>query len=194
MDEDEGIFAVQLARSAVDAEISNGKVNVENTSPLFNEKRGVFVTLKTYPDGELRGCIGFSEPVYPLADAIIMAAESACHDPRFNDLTDEETITVEVSILTIPELLSVAPEDRPGAVEIGKDGLIVEQGYYKGLLLPQVATEWGWDSEEFLSHACAKAGLRSKAWKSLETRVFKFQAEIFSETSPSGDIRRYEGQ
>ena len=194
MDEAEGAFAVQLARRAVDAEASNRKMDADMAPASFDEKRGVFVTLKTYPSGELRGCIGFPEPVYPLAEAIIQAAESACHDPRFNDLREEENVTVEVSILTVPELLTAEAEERPQAVEIGKDGLIMERGYHRGLLLPQVAVEWEWDPEEFLSHACAKAGLRSSAWKNPETRVFKFQAEIFSEVSPRGEIRRYEEQ
>lgn len=194
MDEAEGRFAVVLARSAVDAETDRGKIDTSMIPASFEEKRGVFVTLKTYPGGELRGCIGFPEPVYPLGEAIIQAAQYACHDPRFNDLKKEETdaVTVEVSVLTVPQLMTVEAENRPQAVEIGKDGLIVERGRYRGLLLPQVAVEWEWNSEEFLTHACFKAGLKSNMWKSNETRVFKFQAEIFSEVSPRGEIRGYE--
>lgn len=194
MDEAEGRSAVGLARSAVDAETGSGNVDTSMIPASFDEKRGVFVTLKTYPDNDLRGCIGFPEPVYPLGEAIIQAAQYACHDPRFNDLEKKETdsVTVEVSVLTIPQLITAEAESRPQAVEIGKDGLIVERGRYRGLLLPQVAVEWKWDSREFLAHACAKAGLGSSMWKSSETRVFKFQAEIFSEVSPRGEIRRYE--
>lgn len=192
MEEAEGIFAVKLARCAVDAEVGNEAPDAGMAPASFDEKRGVFVTLNTYPDGELRGCIGFPEPVYPLGEAIIQAAKHACHDPRFNDLQKDEAVTVEVSVLTVPELLTVKAEDRPKAIQIGKDGLIMEKGYYRGLLLPQVAVEWGWNNEEFLSHACAKAGLRANAWKSSETRVFTFQAEIYSEVSPRGEIRRYE--
>lgn len=196
MDETEGTFAVRLARKAVDAETKRRKVDAGQVPDTFHNQRGVFVTLNTYPDGELRGCIGFPEPVYPLAEGIIQAAKYACHDPRFADLREEETdhLTVEVSILTVPELVEVAPAERAAAVEVGKDGLIIENGPWRGSLLPQVASEWHWNAEEFLAHTCTKAGLAAHAWQKKDTLLYKFQAEIFAESSPRQEIRRHENR
>lgn len=193
MKESEGELAVKIARKAIEAEAKDeepGKIDVPGG---FREKRGVFVTLHTSPDLALRGCIGYPEPVFSLAKALIKAAQGACHDPRFPYLRASEldSVIVEVSILTVPEEIKL--EDRktmPSCVEIGKDGLIVEHGPYRGLLLPQVAPEWNWDAETFLSQTCAKACVPADMWLDKATKVYKFQAEIFAEESPGGKISR----
>jgi hypothetical protein len=128
----------------------------------------------------------------PLQDAIIESAQSATQDPRFPPLTPQEvpTIIVEVTILTKPEIIKVTqPQDYPTHIEIGRDGLIVQQGYYTGLLLPQVPVEQQWTKEEFLSHTCMKAGLPPDAWFDTHTKISKFSGQIFTETKPNGPIK-----
>jgi uncharacterized protein (TIGR00296 family) len=127
-----------------------------------------------------------------LKDAIAEGAQSATHDPRFPPLSETELnkIIIEVTILTKPELINIdQPQDYLSEIEIGRDGLIVEQGFYKGLLLPQVPVEQGWDKEEYLSHTCMKAGLMPDAWFDKNTKISKFNGQIFTETSPGGEIK-----
>jgi hypothetical protein len=188
---EEGEKLVRYARKVIENHVKGEKIdNLEN----FEEKVGVFVTINTYPERMLRGCIGIPEPVMPLCRAIKEAAVSACHDPRFPDLREDEldNIVVEVTVLTPPQLIKCKPEDYPKHVEIGKDGLIVEKGWYKGLLLPQVAVEYKWNEEEFLSHTCMKAGLPPDAWLDKNTKVYKFQGEVFAEEKPHGKIVKIE--
>ena len=153
-------------------------LSVKEVPPEFKEKRGVFVTLKKH--GNLRGCIGYPEPVYPLLSALLDSSVSAAvRDPRFPPVTLKEMddITVEVTVLTSPERILPDPDN----VTVGEDGLIVEKGVFKGLLLPQVPVEWEWDAEEFLCQTCIKAGLPPDCWLDRETTVYKFQGQIFSE-------------
>lgn len=145
--------------------------------PGFAETRGAFVTIKL--DGNLRGCIGHIVSDRPLWETVTrMARAAAFEDPRFPPLSREEldAVTLEISVLTIPERVQ-----DTGDVEVGRDGLIVERGAARGLLLPQVATEWGWDRETFLDQTCIKAGLSAGAWREKDTRVLAFQAEVFAE-------------
>jgi len=190
---DEGIKAVKSARNAVESYVKNhAPPSSSNIGEVFEEKQGVFVTLHTYPEHDLRGCIGIPLPVMSLKEAIIESAQSATRDPRFPPLEENEidSIIIEVTILTKPELIKVdQPQDYPSNIEIGRDGLIVEQGFYKGLLLPQVPVEQGWDKEEFLSHTCMKAGLLPDAWFDKNTKIFKFSGQIFSEVEPGGKIK-----
>ncbi|MBC7108048.1 MAG: TIGR00296 family protein [Methanomassiliicoccales archaeon] len=193
MNDTEGEVAVRMARKVVDAEARREKVKDVDLPESFSEKRGVFVTLSTYPDHDLRGCIGYPEPVFSLEKALVMAAQSACHDPRFPPLREHELkgIVVEVSILTPPQMIKVSdPKKLPEQVIVGEDGLIVEMGPFRGLLLPQVPVEYGWDVEEFLSHTCMKAGLTPDCWLDKRARFFKFQAEIFAEEKPYGPVAR----
>jgi uncharacterized protein (TIGR00296 family) len=192
MNDGEGELAVRIARKAVDAEaldIEPGKLDMPEG---FREKRGVFVTLNTYPARELRGCIGYPEPIYSLGSAIVRAAQGACNDPRFPKLRGDEVdgIVVEVTVLTPPEEIGVDRTDLPSTIEVGKDGLIVERGPFKGLLLPQVPVEWEWDEETFLCHTCMKAGLVPDCWLDPQTRIFKFQGEIFAEDRPREGVSR----
>lgn len=173
---EDGRKLIALAR----ASIKDKEFAIEN----FEEKRGVFVTLYSYPEKELRGCIGFPEPVEELKKAVIECAKSAAyHDPRFNPLAKNEQFIVEISILTKPELVEDIDD-----IKIGKDGLIADFGGQRGLLLPQVFVEWKADKTKALEMTCEKAGLKKDCYKKKECRIFKFQAQIFSEEEPEGKI------
>ena len=188
-----GKFLVKLARSAVEEFVKSG-LKVEpppDAPPELYEERGVFVTLKRFPSGELRGCIGFPEPVMPLIEATIEAAISAAtRDPRFYPVTPQELsqLTVEVTVLTPPQPIETVPENLPEEIKVGRDGLIVRCGYASGLLLPQVPVEWGWDEREFLSQTCIKAGLPPDCWLDPRCRFYKFQGQIFTEVEPYGEV------
>jgi len=189
---EEGKKAVVFARKTIEQKVKNISTSKIELQGVFDEKQGAFVTIHTYPDHSLRGCIGIPLPVMPLKNAIIEGAESATRDPRFPLLSETEldNIIIEVTILTKPEKIIVKnPKEYPSNIEIGRDGLIVEQGFYKGLLLPQVPVEQGWDKEEYLSHTCMKAGLMPDAWFDKETKIFSFQGQIFTETIPGGEIK-----
>jgi uncharacterized protein len=192
----DGRFLVSLARTAVGEYLSKRREidPPADTPKHLLEKSGVFVTLNsTKPTHELRGCIGYPFPTDSLAVATIRSAiEAATGDPRFDpvELAEfKERVVVEVSVLTVPdELAAKEPLERAKEIKIGQDGLIVGRGARRGLLLPQVAPEWNWDAEEFLSNCCLKAGLQPDAWLDKGTRVEKFQAIIFEETEPNGEV------
>jgi hypothetical protein len=192
--DEDGKLAVRIARAVVESHVKGTKFKEPEVPEIFRQRSGVFVTLTTYPKDELRGCIGYPEPIMPLIDALKDAAVSACsRDPRFPPVRPEElkNIKVEVSLLTPPAEIRVKrPKECVEHVKIGEDGLIIQRSFAKGLLLPQVPVEWGWDSEEFLCQCCLKAGLMPDAWLQQGTKVFKFQAEVFSEEKPGGEARR----
>jgi uncharacterized protein (TIGR00296 family) len=194
---DDGKFLVNLARTAIEQYLSEHSVidHPSETPERLLQKAGVFVTLNsTGPTQQLRGCIGYPLPTEPLAVATIHSAvEAATGDPRFEPVSlseFKERVAVEVSVLTVPkELTATKPVERAKEIQIGRDGLIVGHGARRGLLLPQVAPEWNWDAEEFLSNCCLKAGLLPDAWLDSCTRVEKFQATVFEETEPNGKVR-----
>ena len=178
--EEEGKFTTALAREALVHAVAGKKAADRQLPPVFAEKRGVFVTLTKKKN--LRGCIGFPYPYLPLADAIRQAAVAAAlEDPRFPQVQARELddMELEVTVLTVPQLLTVPPAERPAAVIVGKHGLIVKGMGSGGLLLPQVATEWGWDAKTFLDHTCQKAGLLSDCWKMKEIEILTFEVQIF---------------
>jgi len=192
--DEDGRLAVKIARTMVESHVKSEKVPEFKVPEIFKHKSGVFVTLTTYPEDELRGCIGYPEPIMPLIDAIKDAAVSAAsRDPRFPQVRPQELkkIKVEVSLLTPPvEICVEKPEKTVECVKIGEDGLIVQRSWARGLLLPQVPVEWGWDREEFLCQTCIKAGLMPDAWLQAGTKMYKFQAEVFSELKPGGEVKR----
>jgi uncharacterized protein (TIGR00296 family) len=193
LDIEKGSFLVKLSRTAVEEYLKSG-VKIappENTPPELFEKRGVFVTIKTFPGKELRGCIGYPEPVMPLVLATIDAAISAAtRDPRFYPVRPEElpNLVFEVTVLTPPEPIDAPPEELPNRIKVGRDGLIVRCGFASGLLLPQVPVEWGWNETEFLSQTCMKAGLPPNCWLDPRCKFFKFQGQIFTELEPYGKV------
>jgi uncharacterized protein (TIGR00296 family) len=192
--DEEGIRAVRAARYVIESVVKGQDAPDLKLPASFKNKGGIFVTLKTHPDHELRGCIGYPEPVMALKEALVDSAISAAtRDPRFSPVSADElpNLLVEVSLLTPPELIEASSsKELIGKVKIGEDGLIVERDWARGLLLPQVPVEWGWKSEEFLEQTCGKAGLPLSAWKDPKTKFFKFQAEVFSEEKPHGKIKR----
>jgi len=182
--EEEGKTGLRLARAAIEKYLSeHATLKPPGDLPaIFNEKRGVFVTLNEF--GSLRGCIGYPYPVFALKDAIIDAAISAAvSDPRFPPVTREEfnEVRIELTVLTMPQVLHVKPAELPTHVEVGRHGLIVKKGMYQGLLLPQVATEYNWTTEDFLCQTCWKAGLPQDAWLEADTEVSTFEGQIFKE-------------
>ncbi len=198
MDESDGEFLVRLARKAITEYIENRNVILvpKAIKAELKEKRGVFVTLTTYPEKKLRGCIGIPETVKPLAEAVIDAAiSSATRDPRFYPVAAQELshITIEVTVLTPPKLMEAkTPEECKDMIEIGRHGLIIEKGLCRGLLLPQVPVEQSWSKEEYLAGLCMKAGLSSNSWTHREAKLFCFKGLIFSEVEPSGDVGKRE--
>jgi len=179
---DEGLMAIRSARGAIEHVCAKKPRPALKLSPVFDEKRGVFVTLTE--DGELRGCIGLPYPVMPLGEAIVHAATAAAReDPRFPPVGREELdkISVEVTILTVPVTMDGDPSQRPGHVQVGRHGLIARSRGTSGLLLPQVATEYGWDAKTFLDHTCMKAGLPAGCWTSPSVEILTFEGQIFSE-------------
>jgi len=179
---EDGRSLIGLAKNTVKAALEGGKYEDKILEERFSEKRGVFVTLNK--EGQLRGCIGFPEPVLPLYEACREAATSAAfRDPRFPPVREYEwqSLKFEVSVLTVPERIDAKPEDYPSLIKVGRDGLIIRSEYSSGLLLPQVPTEYGWDADEYLKHLCQKAGLPPDAWMQEGTELLSFQAQVFSE-------------
>lgn len=187
-----GREAVKVARQAAEAE-TEGNINDPGISDSFKEPSGAFVTISKYPSGDLRGCIGYPEPVLSLGQAIISAARSACHDPRFPPLTLKETekCVFEVTILTPPKRINfTSSEDLLEKIQVGRDGLILSYKGRRGLLLPQVPVEWGWSKETYLEQLSVKARLPMNIWKTEGVTIESFQGEIFTEESPKGEVVR----
>lgn len=198
LNDEEGKFLIKLARTTVKAYLEKRetiKPPKETAKKLF-EKCGVFVTINSVNGSEkqLRGCIGYPYPTNPLVEAVIDSAiNAATEDPRFEPLSLSELskVVFEVSVLTPPELIEVKdPKEYLSKIKAGEDGLIVEKGYYKGLLLPQVPVEWGWCEEEFLCQCCMKAGLPPDSWLTKGAKIYKFKAIIFEEEMSEGEVKR----
>lgn len=204
---DEGSLLVRLARQAIETYVKNKRVSsLPNTaSKALQESRGVFVTIKkrrslATTGTELRGCIGRLQPEsdaeaprISLLEATREAAiSSAVQDPRFLPVRPNELdmIQLEVSVLTVPEEIVVAERAKlPQHITVGKDGLIVElDSWRRGLLLPQVAPEQNWNAKQFLEGCCQKAGLNPNSYLDSRVKIYRFEAQIFSETSVRGEI------
>lgn len=170
---------LNLARHTIETYVKEGQMppfKPEGRAKLL-EHRGAFVTIHKH--GQLRGCIGYIEPIFPLYKAIMQAAVSAAtKDHRFSPLSPDELsqIDLEISVLTPPKQISDVSE-----IKVGRDGLIMKKGHYSGLLLPQVATEYNWDRETFLEHTCLKAGLPKDSWKDKSVDIYTFTAQVFGE-------------
>jgi uncharacterized protein len=196
--QEEGKFLIQLARNTVKQYLKTGKAlkPPKETSKKLFSRCGVFVTINSLlgQAKELRGCIGYPYPTSPLVEAVIDSAiNAATEDPRFEPLSQDELekVVFEVSVLTPPELVKVAnPKEYISEIKVGEDGLIVERGPYKGLLLPQVPVEWGWCEEEFLCQCCMKAGVPPDSWLTKDAKIYKFKAIVFDEITPNGEIKR----
>ena len=171
---------INIARESIGFYLSKGeRKEFTETEPVLLKKNGVFVTLKK--KGELRGCIGCYTPTTkPLYETVAdMAISAATQDPRFPKVTPEELEEIKIEISVLSELDKI---DDVNKIETGKHGVVVRKGFRGGVFLPQVATETGWDREEFLSNLCAhKAGLSPDAWKDKDTKIYIFTVEKFEE-------------
>ena len=174
---------LQIARRSLEETIVHAhRWQPDATSGILSERRGAFVTL--HLRGKLRGCVGQVETHKSLAETIARCAISAAReDDRFDPVVPGEVaqLTIEISVLSPSKPIT------PNEIQIGTHGLIVECGPFRGLLLPQVATERNWAAEKFLSETCLKAGLPKDAWKSAETKILGFTAEVFSENESSAE-------
>ncbi|MBT6518233.1 TIGR00296 family protein [Candidatus Woesearchaeota archaeon] len=183
LSDDEGKKLISYARNSIKSKFKKDNTNSNIDINGFDSKQGCFVSL--HKQGELRGCIGFPEPVLPLKDAIFEAAQSAAfNDPRFSPITESELdeIELEISVLTVPKLIKTkSPEEYLNKIKIGEDGLIIRTNFSSGLLLPQVFTEYNCTPKDALEMLCEKAGLSKDSWKDADSKIFKFQAQIFSE-------------
>jgi uncharacterized protein len=174
--EEDRARVLELARRTVVAAASGEEMPDVPDGEIFSKKGGVFVTLKK--DGSLRGCIGHFIGVGTLGETIIeMAASAAIRDPRFSPVRRDELEDIAIDV----SLLSEMTEASPDKVVPGTHGIFLKYGFRSGTLLPQVATEEGWDRETFLSHTCLKAGLPMDCWKRDGVQIFTYTAEVFGE-------------
>jgi AmmeMemoRadiSam system protein A len=173
--QDDRLQLLQIARAAIVARVTGVGGGAELPGPT-EDSDGAFVTI--HLNGALRGCVGSIGAGQPLSRVVRDCAIAACSaDPRFEPVTAVELPGLEIEISLLGPL---EPMTSPEDIELGRHGLVVEQGWHRGLLLPQVATEWGWDRKTFLAQTCIKAGLARDAWKQ-GAKVFRFEAEVFEE-------------
>ena len=182
LSEEEKKVLLKIARHTLESYLKEGKTpEFKVESERLKEKRGVFVTLKK--NGELRGCIGRIVADTPLYLAVSkMAIEAAVGDPRFRPVSFSELKDIEIEISVLSPFEKVKNLDE---IVVGRDGLMIQRGFYSGLLLPQVPTEYGWDKKTYLEHLCLKAGLPPTAYKDKDVIIYKFSALVFSEKEAS---------
>jgi uncharacterized protein len=169
---------LQVARDSIAAQLT-GKTAppAQTASPVLRELRGAFVSL--HRQGQLRGCIGYIEALKPLLETVReMAPAAAFQDPRFRPLQAGELPDLEIEISVLSPLHLIKDPDE---IEVGRHGLYIVRGINRGLLLPQVATQYHWDRLTFLEQTCNKAGLPPDAWKDSHTQIYSFSAEVFAD-------------
>jgi AmmeMemoRadiSam system protein A len=166
-----------IARDSIRVYLETGKrLDLTETDPELIKESGVFVTLHEHD--RLRGCIGYIQGVKPLYQAVAeMALEAAVNDPRFQPIDKKELGDIDIEISVMSPLEKI---DDPAGIEVGKHGILIKKGYNSGLLLPQVATQYGWGREQFLQQTCNKAGLGANEWKK-GADIYIFSAEVFGE-------------
>lgn len=172
---DERRILLQIAHHAILSELSGQTWQEEPVPAKLRDPRGVFTTL--YLQGELRGCVGYAMPVAPLHRAVDETARAAAfEDSRFLPVSRAEAPLLEISLSVLSLLFPILPE----LVEVGRHGLVVSLGFSRGLLLPQVPSEYGWDRKTFLEQTCHKAGLPADAWRR-GAKLEAFSAEVFGD-------------
>jgi AmmeMemoRadiSam system protein A len=170
---------MQTAREAITARIEKRKPQYPASTETLKKNCGAFVTL--HKQGSLRGCIGFIIATKPLIETVQEAAQSsAFNDPRFPALTAGELDEIEIEISVLSPLRRIEDVKE---IQVGVHGIMLKNGFYSGLLLPQVATDYRWDRDTFLTHTCYKAGLPGDCWRSKDTEIEVFSAVVFSEAS-----------
>lgn len=168
----------RVARESLEAHLKGEKAALpQATSQTLSQPSGVFVTL--HRGGRLRGCIGYLEAMKPLLAAVQeMAVAAAFQDPRFPPLRQDELADLDVEISVLSPMFQIKHIEE---IQVGRDGIYLERDPCRGLLLPQVATEYGWDRTTFLKQTCVKSGLPPDAWEDPATRIFIFSAKILHE-------------
>ena len=186
LNEDDKQCLIQIAKDAILAKLEDKQYSPPERE-VFKEKKGAFVTLKS--GGNLRGCIGQIRGYQPLNITIAeMAVAASFEDPRFPQLTADEYKSLEFEISVLSTLKRVNDINE---IEIGRHGLLIKMDMHSGLLLPQVATEYKWDSKTFLEQTCVKAGLDNDSWHDIkEVSIFKFQSQVFSEIRPNSEVKQ----
>lgn len=182
LNQDQRRKLLQIARESIVAVLEGRRPepDAHEVDDVLRAPSGSFVTLR-FRDGSLRGCVGTIRPVAPLYQAVSTSAVNAAfRDPRFSPLRREELPSVELEISVMGPVVPVAD---PEEIEVGRDGLIISHGRQAGLLLPQVATEYGWDRQTFLQQTCMKAGLPPDSWHASACRIERFAAEVFCDLS-----------
>lgn len=171
-----------IAREAIIHVVQNGQEYVEpREEKALNQRNGCFVTIKQ--NGQLRGCIGNFQSELPLFKEVAqMAQASATKDPRFYPLKNEDLDKFKLEISVLSPLQKV---DDIDSIEVGKHGIYIEKSFYRGVLLPQVATEHNWDRQTFLKQTCIKAGLPTDAWQAEDAEIYVFSAQVFGEETPA---------
>jgi AmmeMemoRadiSam system protein A len=173
---EERTLLLQIARDAIAAHVGATAAPVRDLVGVLARPGGAFVSIHNH--GDLRGCIGHIEASEALGRVIPRCAVAACSsDPRFSAVSARELADIDIELSLLGALEPIA---GPDDIEIGRHGLVVELGWHRGLLLPQVATEWKWDAVTFLAQTCHKAGLPRDAWQKGAT-LWRFDAEVFGE-------------
>lgn len=169
---------LSIARKAIESYVHNGETFVEpREEKALNARNGCFVTISQ--KGQLRGCIGNFQSKLPLFKEVAeMAIASATKDPRFYPMKEEDLDDFQIEISVLSPLQKI---EDPEEIEVGTHGIYLEKGYYRGVLLPQVASEHGWDHLTFLKQTCVKAGLPTDAWQAEDAEIYVFSAQIFGE-------------
>ncbi|MCB5230736.1 MAG: AmmeMemoRadiSam system protein A [Candidatus Cloacimonas sp.] len=171
---------LSLARESIVSRLESREIDVvESLDNVFKEKRGLFVTLER--NGDLRGCIGYVRGYKSVWSSVIeMAQAAAFNDRRFRPVSKKEIEQVNIEISLLSELIPVSPAELD-QIKVGRDGLYIEGMYGSGLLLPQVAVDWGWDRSTFLREVCLKAGLGGSCYLVSSNQLYRFSAEILSD-------------
>ncbi|MEM0000230.1 MAG: TIGR00296 family protein [Desulfurococcaceae archaeon] len=195
---EEGVYLVKLARKAIEEYLRTNERFKPTDIPGEKLLRPgmTFTTLETLNTAtgrtSLRGCIGFLAPIHSLVESVVESAiEAATGDPRFPpvELWEMDQIVVEVTVLSEPAKLDATDRlELVKRVVIGKHGLVVEKGWFKGTLLPVVPVEYCWDEETFLAETCLKAGLKPDCWLDPATRVYYYEGRVFREKTPRGEV------
>lgn len=169
---------LEIARKSIESWVRSGTVYIEpREEKTLNRRSGCFVSIKQ--NDELRGCIGNFQSELPLFKEVAeMAAASASKDPRFYPMRESDLANFSLEISVLSPLHKIESFDE---IEVGKHGIYLEKGFYRGVLLPQVATEHRWDRETFLKQTCLKAGLPTDAWQAEDAEIYIFSAEVFAE-------------
>jgi AmmeMemoRadiSam system protein A len=180
--EEQKDLLLYIARKTIEAIITGKNIpDFKVDDSQLNELCGAFVTI--HKNGNLRGCIGNIIGHSPLWETVRkMAAEASQNDPRFSPVTEDEFEKIDIEISVISPFEKIDDIEK---INIGEHGIFVKHGYYQGLLLPQVATEYGWDRKEFIEHTCMKAGLHRDCYRNSKCEIFIFSATVFGEKNRS---------